>query len=55
VQLNGEEGPFSWEAGLRVEDMTLEVDGAERGETTVLPSGHFSLEVSDGARIRGSA
>jgi outer membrane receptor protein involved in Fe transport len=55
VQLNGEEGAFSWEVGLRVEDMSLEVDGAKRDETTVLPSGHFALEVADGARIRGSA
>ena len=55
VQLNGKEGAFSWEAGLRVEDMTLEIDGAERSETTILPSAHFALEVSDSARIRGSA
>ena len=29
VQLNGEDGAFSWEAGLRVENMTLDVDGVE--------------------------
>ena len=54
VQLNGQQGGFSWEAGLRVEDMTLKVDGTERGETTFLPSAHVSIDVTDNARIRGS-
>lgn len=54
VQLNGKQDAISWEAGLRVEDMTLEIDGAERGETTILPSAHVSIEVTDSARIRGS-
>jgi len=54
VQLNGDAGAFSWEAGLRVENMTLEVDGLETDETTFLPSAHFGWEVLDGGRIRGS-
>jgi outer membrane receptor protein involved in Fe transport len=53
--LKGGEGDFKWEAGLRVENMTLEVDGAETEETTLLPSAHFSWDVLDGGRIRGSA
>ena len=52
--VRGDHGPLSWEAGLRVENMTLEVDGDERDETTLLPSAHFDLEVSDAGRIRGS-
>lgn len=52
--VRGENGPFSWEAGLRVENMTLEVDGEETDQTTVLPSAHFAWEVSNDGRIRGS-
>ena len=52
--VRGENGPFSWEAGLRVENMTLEVDGVETDQTTVLPSAHFAWEVSNDGRIRGS-
>ena len=52
--VRGESGPFSWEAGLRVENMTLEVDGEETDQITVLPSAHFAWEVSNDGRIRGS-
>jgi len=52
--VRGDAGAFSWEAGLRVENMTLEVDGQETDETTVLPSAHFAWEVSEAGRIRGS-
>ena len=52
--VSGNSGPFSWEAGLRVENVTLEVDGAETDQTTVLPSAHFAWEVSSAGRIRGS-
>lgn len=52
--VRGDSGAFSWEAGIRVENMTLEVDGAETDQTTVLPSAHFAWEVSDAGRIRGS-
>ncbi|MEY2759227.1 MAG: hypothetical protein RIR33_3005 [Pseudomonadota bacterium] len=54
VQVNGGDGALSWEAGLRVENMTLEVGSVETEVTTVLPSGHFGWEVMDGGRIRGS-
>lgn len=53
--VRGEAGDFSWEAGLRVETMTLDVDGTETDQTTVLPSAHFSWKVSEDGRIRGSA
>lgn len=52
--VRGEMGAISWEAGLRVENLTLEVDGAETDETTVLPSAHMSWDVMDGGRVRGS-
>ncbi len=54
VQVNSDSGALSWEAGLRVENMTLEVDGVENELTTVLPSAHFGWEVLDGGRVRGS-
>lgn len=53
--LRGETGAFSWEAGLRVETMTLEAGGVETETTSVLPSAHFSWELTDSGRIRGSA
>ena len=52
--VRGDAGAISWEAGVRVENMTLEVDGDETDQTEVLPSAHFSWEVSDAGRIRGS-
>ncbi len=52
--LRGEMDAFSWEAGLRVENATLEVDGVETETTAVLPSAHFAWEVLDGGRVRGS-
>ena len=52
--VRGDAGAFSWEAGLRMENMTLEVDGQETDDTTWLPSAHFAWEVSDAGRIRGS-
>lgn len=54
VQVNSDSGALSWEAGLRVENMTLEVNGVENELTTVLPSAHFGWEVLDGGRVRGS-
>lgn len=52
--VRGDAGAFSWEAGLRMENMTLEVDGQETDDTTWLPSAHFAWEVSDAGRVRGS-
>ncbi len=52
--VRGDAGAFSWEAGVRMENMTLDVDGQETDDTTWLPSAHFAWEVSDAGRIRGS-
>jgi outer membrane receptor protein involved in Fe transport len=52
--VRGKNGPLSWEAGLRVETMTLDIDGDETDTTTVLPSAHFAWELTDAGRIRGS-